>query len=196
MRLQTKYFGELDCPDHERLHFQRGLFGFEEERDFYLLPFEGSGGSLLCIQSASTPALAFVAMNPFPVKPDYAPVLAEAELRELAQEIAGSLSAVDAASGRELLSDFVSELFFCVTEQQRREDRRQKQAQGIAAAKARGVRFGRTARPVPDNFDQLHQAWREGRISLKQAAESCCMARGTFYNAALRRERQAESPAV
>ena len=95
----------------------------------------------------------------------------QAELRELAQEIAGSLSAVDAASGRELLSDFVSELFFCVTEQQRREDRRQKQAQGIAAAKARGVRFGRTARPVPDNFDQLHQAWREGRISLKQAAE-------------------------
>ena len=94
----------------------------------------------------------------------------QAELRELAQEIAGSLSAVDAASGRELLSDFVSELFFCVTEQQRREDRRQKQAQGIAAAKARGVRFGRTARPVPDNFDQLHQAWREGRISLKQAA--------------------------
>ncbi|MCI8840648.1 MAG: hypothetical protein HFF25_07025 [Oscillospiraceae bacterium] len=120
----------------------------------------------------------------------------QAELRELAQEIAGSLSAVDAASGRELLSDFVSELFFCVTEQQRREDRRQKQAQGIAAAKARGVRFGRTARPVPDNFDQLHQAWREGRISLKQAAESCGMARGTFYNAALRRERQAESPAV
>ena len=86
MRLQTKYFGELDCPDHERLHFQRGLFGFEEERDFYLLPFEGSGGSLLCIQSASTPALAFVAMNPFPVKPDYAPVLAEAELRELGVE--------------------------------------------------------------------------------------------------------------
>ena len=86
MRLQTKYFGELDCPDHERLHFQRGLFGFEEERDFYLLPFEGSGGSLLCIQSASTPALAFVAMNPFYLKPDYAPVLTGEELRELGVE--------------------------------------------------------------------------------------------------------------
>lgn len=86
MRLQTKYFGELDCPDHERLHFQRGLFGFEEEKDYYLLPFEGSGGSLLCIQSAQTPALAFVAMNPFPVKPDYAPVLAAEELRELGVE--------------------------------------------------------------------------------------------------------------
>ena len=83
MLLQTKYFGELDCPDHERLHFARGLFGFEEEKDFYLLPFEGSGGSLLCIQSAKTPGLAFVAMNPFPFKPDYAPVLAEEELKEL-----------------------------------------------------------------------------------------------------------------
>ena len=96
----------------------------------------------------------------------------QAELKMLAQDIAASQSAVDAASGRALLSDFVSELFFELAEQQRREDRRQKQAEGIAAAKARGVRFGRTARPVPDNFDELHQAWREGRISLKKAAEA------------------------
>ncbi|MDE7003537.1 MAG: hypothetical protein K2P08_03810 [Oscillospiraceae bacterium] len=120
----------------------------------------------------------------------------QAELKMLAQDIAASLSAVDAASGRALLSDFVSELFFELAEQQRREDRRQKQAEGIAAAKARGVRFGRTARPVPDNFDELHQAWREGRISLKKAAEACDMARGTFYNIALRREQQSESRAV
>lgn len=120
----------------------------------------------------------------------------QAALKELAQEIAASLSTVDAASGRELLSGFVSELFFELTEQQRREDRRQKQAEGIAAAKARGVRFGRTARPVPDNFDELHQAWREGRVSLSGAAQACGMARGTFYNAALRRERQEESRAV
>ena len=119
-----------------------------------------------------------------------------AELQELAQEIADSLSTVDAASGRELLSGFVSELFFELAERQRREDRRQKQAEGIAAAKARGVRFGRTAKPVPDNFDELHRAWREGRISLKKAAESCNMARGTFYNVALRREQQEESRAV
>ena len=118
------------------------------------------------------------------------------ELKELAQEIAASLSAVDASCGKELLGDFVSELFFSVSEQQRREDRRQKQAEGIAAAKARGVRFGRTARPVPDNFDELHRAWREGQISLKKAAEACGMARGTFYNIAMRREQQSESRAV
>ena len=120
----------------------------------------------------------------------------QTELRQLAQEIAASLSDLDAASGRALVSDFVSELFFQLAEQQRREDRRQKQAQGIAAAKARGVRFGRTAKPVPDGFDQLHRAWREGRISLKKAAESCGMTRGTFYPGALRREQQEDSRAV
>ncbi len=120
----------------------------------------------------------------------------QTELRQLAREIAASLSDLDAASGRALVSDFVSELFFQLAEQQRREDRRQKQAQGIAAAKARGVRFGRAAKPVPDGFDQLHRAWREGRISLKKAAESCGMTRGTFYNVALRREQQEDSRAV
>jgi len=84
--LKTKYFGTVDCPDEERVHFAAGLFGFEEEKDFYLLPFEGSGGSLLCFQSAATPALAFVAVNPFSFKPDYAPQLAAAELEELGVE--------------------------------------------------------------------------------------------------------------
>lgn len=115
------------------------------------------------------------------------------ELRELAREIAESLSGLDPASGRELLSGFVSDLFFNLTECQRREDRRRKQAQGIADAKARGVRFGRTARPVPDNFDQLHQDWREGRITLQKAAEACDLPRGTFYNIALRREQDARA---
>lgn len=81
MLLQTKYFGEVECP--HLLRFDRGLFGFEEEKEFCLLPFEGSEGSLLCFQSAATPHLAFVAMNPFSLKPDYAPVLAEEELKEL-----------------------------------------------------------------------------------------------------------------
>ena len=66
--------------------FEGGLFGFEDEKRFALLPFEGSGGSLLCFQSVSTPHLAFVAVNPFSVKPDYAPVLAPAELKALGVE--------------------------------------------------------------------------------------------------------------
>ena len=83
MLLQTKYFGEVDCEEGHLLRFDRGLFGFEDEKEFCILPFEGSEGSLLCFQSVQTPQLAFVAMNPFSLKPDYAPVLAAEELREL-----------------------------------------------------------------------------------------------------------------
>ena len=86
MLLQTKYFGQLDCPSEHELHFPTGLFGFDVEKEFYLLPFEGSGGSLLCFQSAATPQLAFVAMNPFHLKPDYTPVLAGDELHMLGVE--------------------------------------------------------------------------------------------------------------
>lgn len=121
---------------------------------------------------------------------------AEQELRELARSIASDLSGLEAAHSQALLSGFVAELFRTAAENDRRAQRRQKQAQGIAAAKARGVRFGRAAKPVPDGFDQLHRAWREGRISLKKAAESCGMTRGTFYNVALRREQQEDSRAV
>ena len=86
MRLKTKYFGEIDCPEEEKLHFPEGLFGFEEEKEFFLLPFEGSEGSLLCFQGAATPGLAFVAVNPFSMKPDYAPVLAAGELAAMGVE--------------------------------------------------------------------------------------------------------------
>ena len=86
MRLRTKYFGEIECHPEDMLHFPEGLFGFEEEKEFFLLPFEGGEGSLLCFQSAATPGLAFVAMNPFSLKPDYAPVLSGRELEALEVE--------------------------------------------------------------------------------------------------------------
>lgn len=86
MRLKTKYFGEIECSEEDKLFFPEGLFGFEEEKEFFLLPFEGSGGSLLCFQSAATPGLAFVAMNPFSLKPDYSPVLTKGELADMGVE--------------------------------------------------------------------------------------------------------------
>lgn len=116
------------------------------------------------------------------------------KLKGMAEEISADLSELDAARSKELLSDFVSDLFLAAADQRRRAERRQKQAEGIAAAKAKGVRFGREPRPVPENFDEIHQAWRDGRLSLSQAAARCGMARGTFYGAAMRRE-QAETHA-
>ena len=86
MRLKTKYFGEIECPEEDIIHFPEGLFGFEEEKEFFLLPFEGGEGSLLCFQSAVTPGLAFVAVNPVSLKPDYAPVLAPGELKAMEVE--------------------------------------------------------------------------------------------------------------
>lgn len=86
MRFNTKYFGQIECPEEDKLHFPEGLFGFEEEKEFFLLPFEGSEDTLLCFQSAVTPELAFVAVNPFSLKPDYAPVLARGELKALGVE--------------------------------------------------------------------------------------------------------------
>lgn len=83
MKLQSKYFGEIDYAQEDVLTFSSGLFGFEDEHEFLLLPFEGSAATLLCFQSIHTPALAFVAMNPFALLPDYAPVLQPQELRAL-----------------------------------------------------------------------------------------------------------------
>lgn len=83
MKLQSKYFGEIDYLAADVVTFPSGLFGFEEEREFLILPFEGGAGSLLCFQSIATPALAFVAMNPFSLMPDYSPVLQPNELKDL-----------------------------------------------------------------------------------------------------------------
>lgn len=83
VKLDTKYFGEIEYMEDDLLHFTAGPFGFEKEREFLLLPFEGSAGTLLCFQSTRTPALAFVAMDPFALLPEYAPVLQPQELEEL-----------------------------------------------------------------------------------------------------------------
>ena len=66
---------------------------------------------------------------------------------------------------------------------------KQRQAEGIAAAKARGVKFGRPSIPIPDNFNEMHRAWREGKITLEEAAKACNMCSKTFYGKAVKYER-------
>lgn len=91
MKLQTRYFGEIEYEPSEAFTFPAGLFGFEEEHSFLLLPFEGSGGGLLCLQSTATPQLAFIVMNPFSLCPDYTPSLRRAELQLFGVENVESL---------------------------------------------------------------------------------------------------------
>lgn len=81
MELNTKYFGPVSYTDEDLLHFPQGLFGFEEEKTFLLIPFDGDDSALLCLQSTATPALAFVVMNPFSLDGNYAPILQPDELR-------------------------------------------------------------------------------------------------------------------
>ena len=78
------------------------------------------------------------------------------------------------------LSDIVLQVLSFVVENERA-NIRQRQAEGIAAAKARGVRFGRPPRPLPENFREVHRQWRNKKITLRQAAEACGMPEGTFY---------------
>lgn len=83
MKVATKYFGEIDFESEDVFHFSDGLFGFEEEKKFLLLPFAGSDGTLLCLQSVGTPGLAFVVMDPFSLRGDYSPELREEERKAL-----------------------------------------------------------------------------------------------------------------
>ena len=61
-------------------------------------------------------------------------------------------------------------------------------------AKARGVRFGRPPRPLPENFPAVHRAWRSKKLTLKQAAKACEMPVGTFYSKAVQWETTAALP--
>lgn len=109
-------------------------------------------------------------------------------IQKLAQEVLRDISELDPTHSKELLGAFVSELFLSVANEERREYRRQQQAEGIAAARERGVKFGRSRKPLPENFEEYHAAWRGGRMSLREAASACGMSHATFRNAALRME--------
>lgn len=109
-------------------------------------------------------------------------------IQRLAQGVLRDISELDPIHSKELLGAFVSQLYLSAAEEERREYRRQQQAEGIEAAKQRGVRFGRSCKPLPENFDKYRRAWRGGRVTLRQAAQACGMNHATFRNAVLRAE--------
>ena len=116
----------------------------------------------------------------------------QGHLRELARELASGLAELDSAQGKALLDSFVSELFISVAKQELRETRHQRQAEGIASAKARGVQLGRSQKPLPDNFEECYQKWRGGEISMREAASACGMSKTWFRGAAIRKEQSAD----
>ena len=104
---------------------------------------------------------------------------------------------LDTRRGKDLMGTFLADIVLQVLSfvaQNERESIRKRQAQGIAAAKARGVRFGRPPRPLPENFPAVHRAWRSKKLTLKQAAKACEMPVGTFYSKAVQWETTAALP--
>lgn len=87
-----------------------------------------------------------------------------------------------------LISDIILSLLSYVAENERI-NIRQRQAEGIVAAKLRGVKFGRPPIPIPENFHQMHKEWRDGKISMNEAAKACNMPSKTFYSKAIRYEK-------
>ena len=100
---------------------------------------------------------------------------------------------LDTRRGKDLMGTFLSDIVLQVLSfvaENERSNIRQRQAEGIAAAKARGVRFGRPPLPLSENFQEVYRAWRGKQITLKQAAQACQMPEGTFYAKAVRVETQ------
>lgn len=100
---------------------------------------------------------------------------------------------LDTRRGKDLMGTFLSDIVLQVLSFVAENERaaiKQRQAEGIAAAKARGVKFGRPPRPLPDNFDEVCREWQNKKITLRQAAAACQMPVGTFYDHATGRKRK------
>ncbi len=91
---------------------------------------------------------------------------------------------LDTRQGKDLMGTFIADLVLQILSfvaQSERENIRKRQAQGIAAAKARGVRFGRPAKRIPADFARTVRAWEAGRISFAEALARTGMPAATFY---------------
>lgn len=90
---------------------------------------------------------------------------------------------LDTRRGKDLMGTFLSDIVLQVLSfvaENERENIRKRQAEGIAAAKARGIRFGRPPRPLPANFHGIFEKWKSGSITGVRAAKECKMPLSTF----------------
>lgn len=101
---------------------------------------------------------------------------------------------LDTRRGKDLMGTFLADIVLSLLSYVAENERvniRQRQAEGIAAAKARGVRFGRTPRPLPENFHEVYQRWCMKKISVTEAARECGMPQTTFFERAKAYEKPA-----
>ena len=90
---------------------------------------------------------------------------------------------LDTRRGKDLMGTFLSDIVLQVltfVAENERTNIKQRQAEGIAAAKARGVRFGSPPKPLPIEFHNIYQKWKNGKITGIAAAKACDMPMSTF----------------
>lgn len=90
---------------------------------------------------------------------------------------------LDTRRGKDLMGTFLSDIVLQVLSfvaENERTNIRQRQAEGIAAAKAKGIRFSRPPLPLPENFHENYQRWKSGEITCTAAANACGLPLSTF----------------
>ena len=91
---------------------------------------------------------------------------------------------LDTRQGKDLMGTFIADHVLQILSfvaQSERERIRERQRQGIAAAKARGVKFGRPIKPVPENFEDLVEEWRNKQMTLEELLKECGISETTLY---------------
>ena len=91
---------------------------------------------------------------------------------------------LDTRRGKDLMGTFLSDIVLQVLSfvaENERASIRARQAEGIAAAKIRGVRFGRPGIAVPADFDRVVESWERKQLTCREAARQCGMSEATFY---------------
>ncbi len=91
---------------------------------------------------------------------------------------------LDTRQGRDLMGTFIADLVLQILSfvaQNERENIRRRQEEGIAAARARGVRFGRPARETPEDFVRLVAAWEQKKITVGEIVDQCGISEATFF---------------
>lgn len=109
--------------------------------------------------------------------------------RKLTKEIGADICVIDmplldTRNGKDLMGTFIADLVLQILSfvaQSERENIRKRQEQGIAAAKARGVQFGRPALAVPEDFGGLVRQWECKTIPISAVLDQCGMSEATFY---------------
>ncbi|MCM1193011.1 MAG: recombinase family protein [Butyrivibrio sp.] len=91
---------------------------------------------------------------------------------------------LDTRNGKDLMGTFIADLVLQILSfvaQSERENIKKRQAEGIAAAKARGVKFGRPEKETPDDFGKIVREWEQKKLSFADVLEKCNMSEMTFY---------------